>query len=114
MSTQPESRFYQRIKPALESLPNSHVYRITQVSVRGTPDILMCLNGFFVSLELKRSKRARVTQLQVWSITQDLLCGGYSNILCPENLDEVLADLNRIATANKKETIEWLRSRIRT
>jgi hypothetical protein len=114
VSRQPEAKFYARIKPVLVSLPRSHVYRITQVSVRGTPDVLMCLNGFFVSLELKRSAKATMTRLQARNIYEDLLCGGYANVVCPENFSEVLVDLNRIAAANKQETIEWLRSRIRT
>jgi hypothetical protein len=114
MSRQPEARFYARIKPVLEALPNCHMYRITQVSVRGTPDILMCLNGFFVSLELKRSVGAKTTKLQARNLFLDHVCGGYSAVAYPENWHYILADLHRIATTNKEETIEWLRSRIRT
>ncbi len=53
MGKQPETLFKERVLEDIRSIPYSWAEKINQVSIRGTPDILACLKGFFVALELK-------------------------------------------------------------
>lgn len=66
--------------------------------MRGIPDYLVCVNGKFVALELKRSKdelmRGTLQFNNVEKIT--LLAKGYATFVYPENWDKVKDDLKRM------------------
>lgn len=47
----------------LKKLPNSWWESIQQLSIRGTPDIIGHVNGYFVALELK-TKSGKLSKLQ--------------------------------------------------
>jgi len=81
----------------LKLLPNCVVMSIQQTSIRGTPDILMCLNGRFVALELKRSSTAPATELQRYNIQKLDEAGGFAKICYPENFEEIFEQLKEIA-----------------
>lgn len=80
----------------LEALPNSWVEKIQQVSIRGTPDFLMCLSGVFVAIELKVGD-GKLDKLQDYKLQQIAACGGIAMVLTPENLDEMYSFLEQIA-----------------
>jgi hypothetical protein len=103
MSLKPETVFYQRIKPYLEALPYSFVLRMQQEAIRGTPDIIMCVRGRFVALELKKSAKAPVTKLQKYVLEMVRRAGGYGEVCYPENWLFIYSDLLRIAN---KETAD--------
>ena len=81
----------------LERLPDSFWF-VTTGGVfqrRGIPDIVGCLRGTFVGLELKTS-RGRPTTLQVYTLEKLLSSGGVGAIL--------------FGKEGVEEALEWLRS----
>lgn len=89
MAKQKETRLKERVLRDLKLLPRSWPVKIQQVSIRGTPDILACLNGFFVALELKQSPKAKVAEIQIYTLAQIAAAGGFAAIVTPENWAEV-------------------------
>jgi hypothetical protein len=75
------------------------VFTIQQASIRGTPDLLVSINGRFVGLELKRSATAPVTELQLYNIAKINESGGYATLVYPENLDVIMKELEDISNA---------------
>lgn len=78
------------------------VFTIQQASIRGTPDLLVSINGRFVALELKRSQTASVTELQLYNIAKINESGGYATLVYPENLDVIMKELEEIAYVKTK------------
>ena len=71
-------------------------------AVRGIPDLVICVNGFFVVWELKRSRAEAEKQtgrivLQRYTLTRVERANGRGRIVHPENLEEL-----------KKEILEML------
>lgn len=103
MSNKPESNFRKRIKPTLDSLPNTILFSIQQSSIRGTPDILACINGNFVALELKASMKSKVSELQKYNLERITNKGlGYAFLVFPENWEIVLKKLKQLANGESK------------
>ena len=66
--------------------------------MKGIPDIIGCVNGQYVALEVKRSeseanKQTGRTVLQRHTINKIRKVGGYATFIYPLNAGEVLADL---------------------
>lgn len=78
------------------------MFTIQQASIRGTPDLLVSINGRFVALELKRSQTASVTELQLYNIAKINESGGYATLVYPENLDVIMKELEEIACVKIK------------
>jgi hypothetical protein len=93
----PETRFKIKIKPALEKLPNSWTVKIQQVCILGTPDFLLCINGWFVALELKKDRTAPATALQKLNIHKINKAGGFGYFVYPENWVQILRTLKSLA-----------------
>lgn len=53
----------------------------------GVPDILTCVNGFFVGIEVK-SNTGKPADLQIWNRNQIRKSGGISVVLYPDQLDD--------------------------
>lgn len=90
---QPETKFKLKLRPKIESLPKSNWVKIQQVSIRGVPDFLGCVNGKFVALELKKDSRAPISRLQLHFIKRVNKNGGFARVIYPENMNEVLEEL---------------------
>ena len=75
MAKKPETLLKERVIPVLKALPQAWVCKIQQVTKRGTPDILMCLGGIFVAIELK-SEEGVLDPLQHYNIQRIASCGG--------------------------------------
>jgi len=98
-----ESTFKKRCLSRLRKIPKTVVFTIQQASIRGTPDLLVSINGRFVALELKRSSTAPATELQLYNIARINESGGYAALVYPENLDVIMKTLEDISNA-KSET----------
>lgn len=96
-----ESTFKKRVVGRLRKLALTATFTIQQTSIRGTPDLLLCVNGRFVALELKRSSKAPATELQKFNIERINACGGYATLVYPENLEDVMKQLEEIANESK-------------
>ena len=101
MAKKPETRFKDRILPRLEELPNTWVLKTQERSKRGVPDILICLDGVFVAMELKKSSQDAPDALQEWNLNCIVEAGGISIVCYPENWPAVFAFLKKLAGHSK-------------
>lgn len=67
-------------------------------AIRGLPDIMGCINGRMVLLEVKRSKSEGQRQtgrivLQKYQLEQAQKAGAYCRVIYPENHQEVMQEL---------------------
>lgn len=92
----PETKFRERIRPLLAALPNSWWESIQQKTINGTPDILGCINGHFVAIELK-SERGKVSKLQAYKLEQIRKANGIAISIKPSEWNEFYEDLKKIA-----------------
>lgn len=63
----------------------------------GVPDILACVNGFFVAIEVK-AQNGHVSELQLFNIEQIRKAGGFAFVVYPtgyEQLVEIIDGLQR-------------------
>jgi hypothetical protein len=97
VAKQPETRFKERVWRDLKALKSKglpiHFRKIQQVCINGTPDILLCVNGRAVDLELKAGPRSRVSRLQRWEMKQTEKAGGLAFLAWPEIWPDVLRKL---------------------
>lgn len=98
MGKQPETLFKENVLRRLRELPSSWWVKIQMVAVCGIPDILGCVNGQFVALELKKSAHDRPTTLQEWVLNKIQMAGGYAVEVNPDNFEELFEKLSGIAT----------------
>lgn len=97
MAAKKETLFRARITPKLKALPNSTWFSIQQVGIRGTPDILGCIAGMFVGLELKATAKSPVSKLQEHHLKNIREAGGIGVVVYPENWGAVYATLESIS-----------------
>ena len=103
MAEKPETTFRKRVIPSLKTLPNTVIFPIQQVSISGTPDLLLCINGHFVALEFKKDAKARVTELQKYNLNRIIKAGGFSFVVFPENWQDVFNNLKHLSEENYGE-----------
>jgi hypothetical protein len=73
--------------------------KIQQVGKVGTPDILACINGRFIALELKADDKEKPSRAQVLKLRKIALAGGYAAIVTPENWPLVKKEIASLASA---------------
>jgi len=96
MSAKPETLFKKKVVKILSSLPHTKVFVIQQVAKRGDPDLLVCVKGKFVALELKRSGVKKGSPLQEHILTQVIKALGYARICTPENFNQILMEIDEL------------------
>jgi hypothetical protein len=89
MAKKPETLFKERVLPILRALPRSWWFKVDLISLRGIPDIIGCVNGQFVALELKKDSRSHADPLQGWVMRKILAAGGWAQEVNPESWDQV-------------------------
>ena len=89
MSKKEETKFRAKLRILLELIPNSWWESVQQKSIKGTPDILGCVRGIFVGLELKRDAGS-LHPLQEYKLMQIHKAGGHAYIVTPKNHKEIL------------------------
>lgn len=94
---QKETVFKKKVQADLKKLKNRWFFKSQEVCVKGIPDIILCLNGFFISLELKKDNKARIDRLQEHNAAQ-IICKarGLALIVWPEIWEETLEMLKKI------------------
>ena len=97
MAKFPETRFKEVVLRELRQLPRTWVVKIQQVSINGTPDILACVNGVFVALELKRAKDAYLSELQRYELMRIKAANGVGFVTYPANWRRIYAKLAKLA-----------------
>lgn len=102
MSQKPETIFKNKIRPKLEALPNTWVCKIQQVGIRGDPDFVLCVNGIFVALELKKDAKEKADPLQLHKLEKIKNAGGWAFVVHPKNWLEIYAALKKLACLKRK------------
>ena len=95
MSQKRETVFRKRVMAGLNSVPNSWWEPVSQRSIRGTPDIIGCVNGVFGGIELKTSS-GKLSALQAHKIVKIREAGGIGVCLKPEELNSVMDFLHTL------------------
>ena len=76
-----EKNFENKIKKFLKDRGCWYVKYFANRNTRaGVPDILACVNGRFVAIEVK-AENGKPTELQKWNVEQIKKCGGLAVIL---------------------------------
>lgn len=93
-----EKNFENRIKKFLKEQGCWHVKFFANAFTKsGIPDILACVNGRFVAIEVK-AEDGRPSPLQLYNIEAIKKCGGVAVIVKPSQFDELKELLIKINT----------------
>lgn len=88
-----EKVFENKVKLYLKSIGayfiKTHGDRFSKI---GTPDILACINGRFVGIEVK-APNGKPSELQLYHIEQIKKAGGYGVILYPKDFENFKKDM---------------------
>ena len=88
-----EKVFENKVKAYLKSIGayfiKTHGDRFSKV---GTPDILACVNGHFIGIEVK-APNGKPSELQLYHIEQIKKAGGYGVILYPKDFENFKDDM---------------------
>lgn len=90
---QPETRFKEKVQRDLKKLPFCFPIKIQQRAIRGTPDLLVCLSGKFVALELKTDS-GKVDALQEFTLISIAKAGGIALVVTPSNWEKIFQALH--------------------
>ena len=93
-----EKIFENRIRAFLKTLPNEWHFKHWGggYAKAGIPDLIGCINGRFVAIEVKASN-GKVSPLQVRNINRITSAGGYGIVAYPESFDELKEELIKIS-----------------
>lgn len=84
-----EKNFAAFVKTKLKQIPNSWWVVINQRTILGTPDVIGCVNGTFIALELKKDARSKLTTVQSLNLKKIQESGGVAVRLDPTCFDVV-------------------------
>ena len=87
MSAGPEKQFENKIKKYLDSKGCWYVkYFANAFTRKGIPDILACVNGRFLAIEVK-ADRGKPSELQLYERDKIIEAGGIAMILHPNGFE---------------------------
>ncbi|OYQ68294.1 VRR-NUC domain-containing protein [Aerococcus sp. 1KP-2016] len=89
----PEKRVETQIKRYLDNLGAYWIKTLGGSVPAGTPDILACVNGYFVAIEVKKPSGGVVSELQKFQIKKIQNAGGVAFVA--KSIDEVKSELSR-------------------
>lgn len=101
MGKKPETKFREKFRALLNKIPNCWVESIQQKTIGGTPDLLLCVNGFFVGLELKAADGIEPSALQRLKLEKIAQAGGLGIVVSPGNAQHVLELIADMAKGEK-------------
>lgn len=95
-----EKNFENKIKAYLKSIGayfiKTHGDRFSKV---GTPDIIACVNGNFVAVEVK-AENGKPSDLQLYHLEQIRKAGGYETVLYPKDFEKFKKDVESLLTSH--------------
>jgi hypothetical protein len=100
--TPKESVYQRKLIKKLKAIPNSYFFVKEAANIRGIADIIGCINGTFVALEVKRSleeskKYSPRNALQDKFLSDIVKVKGKAYKIYPENEGAILNDLRELA-----------------
>lgn len=91
-----EKNFENKIKKFLKDRGCWYVKYFANRNTRaGVPDILACVSGRFVAIEVK-AENGKPTELQKWNVEQIKKCGGLAVILYPQDWERFAAMIDEV------------------
>ena len=90
-----EKDFQARVLKKLRELPRSYFYKVNDRTTAGIPDIIGCLNGIFIGIELKT--KSKVTPIQAYHLRKITEAMGQAFVVTPGNFKEVFEFLKKIS-----------------
>lgn len=93
-----EKNFENRIRAFFKTLPNEWHFKHWGggYAKAGIPDLIGCINGKFVAIEVKASD-GKPSPLQIRTINKINNAGGYAIVAYPEQFDELKKNLISIS-----------------
>lgn len=86
-----EKQFENKIKKFLKDNGCWFVKYFANRNTRaGVPDLLACVNGYFVAIEVK-AENGKPSELQLWNVEQIRKAGGIAIVLYPDQFDDFKA-----------------------
>lgn len=85
-------------------------YNASGISKVGVPDLIVCVKGNFLGIEVKKEK-GTISHIQQWNINKIRQSGGHSICIKPSDFDEFksnlynLEKLERLFKKNEKKDI---------
>lgn len=104
-----EKNFENKVKRFLESRDCWYVkFFANRMTKAGVPDLLCCVNGYFVGVEIKASK-GKPSPLQLWN--RDLIreSGGVAIVLYPDRFEDFQALVDDLIQHPEAVTVEYQR-----
>lgn len=92
-----ETRFKERILPQLRLIENSYWIKIQLLSLVGIPDIIGCVSGHFVAIELKRNEKEKLTKIQEYVLFKIEEAGGSVYRAHPGNYAAIIEDIEQFS-----------------
>ncbi|MBU5486995.1 MAG: VRR-NUC domain-containing protein [Clostridium sp.] len=92
-----EKQFENKIKKFLDGLPNTYYFKYWAgpYSKSGIPDIIACINGHFVGIEVK-AETGHPSELQKRNIRLIQSAKGYARIVYPKDFESLKNELNEL------------------
>lgn len=93
-----EKQFEKKVREWLSDLPREWNFKVfgNAFQESGIPDIIGCINGRLIALEIK-SSRGKASELQLYKIGLINAAGGYAKVVSPKNWHEVQQELINIS-----------------
>ena len=86
-----------KVRKHLKMLPNLWFFKASERSLAGIPDFILCVNGIFVALELKRESKSKISRLQSHNLELINKSGGLGIVVNPDNWVKILAVLKTLS-----------------
>lgn len=102
-----EKLFENKIKVYLKGL-NAYFIKYwagSQFTKSGVPDILACVNGFFVGIEVK-AQSGHPSELQLYNIQKIREAGGFAFVVYPSGFEHLKLILNDLQKGYFEDTLE--------
>lgn len=103
MSMGPEKAFENKIKLYLKE-KGAWILKTWSNGIQrqGVPDILACVNGYFVGIEVKAEK-GKPSDLQLWNIKKIKEAGGIAMVVYPKDFDNMKEIINELVEKHGKD-----------
>lgn len=105
MSFKPYEADFQRwVLKRLREIPRSWWLKVNDRTTVGIPDILGCVSGVFVAIELKT--KSKVTPLQAYTLRKIDYAHGQSFVMNPDNCHEIFKMLEKFSSLSSRTSLE--------
>ena len=96
----PEKLFEEKIKKFLKSKGAWYVkYFANAYTPSGIPDLLVCLNGYFIALEVK-AENGKPSDLQLYNLNKIARAGGIGILLYPSGFNNFKNYIEKVILCN--------------